>query len=96
MKCPVFLLEIRISLCLPFCHLNIYIYRFLFPDLNKSKMKVPEAPTVKSGYLEGGASGRLPRIMDEDVAAKSNRWWNWQKTGLYEFHYSAVEAVLPD
>lgn len=30
---------------------------------------------MKSGYLEGGASGRLPRIMDEDVAAKSNRWW---------------------
>ncbi|MCI4381611.1 hypothetical protein PGIGA_G00254020 [Pangasianodon gigas] len=43
-------------------------------DLNKSKMKVPEVPAVKSGYLEGGASGRLPRIMDEDVAAKSNRW----------------------
>ncbi|XP_036431329.1 bicaudal C homolog 2 [Colossoma macropomum] len=43
-------------------------------DLNKSKMKPPEAPLVKSGYLEGGASGRLPRIMDEDVAARSNRW----------------------
>ncbi|XP_060759852.1 bicaudal C homolog 2 [Neoarius graeffei] len=43
-------------------------------DLNKSKKKVPEAPAVKSGYLEGGASGRLPRIMDKDVAAKSNRW----------------------
>uniref|UniRef100_A0A3B4C2W5 SAM domain-containing protein n=1 Tax=Pygocentrus nattereri TaxID=42514 RepID=A0A3B4C2W5_PYGNA len=43
-------------------------------DLNKSKMKPPEAPLVKSGYLEGGASGRLPRIMDEDAAAKSNRW----------------------
>ncbi|XP_072529688.1 bicaudal C homolog 2 isoform X2 [Salminus brasiliensis] len=43
-------------------------------DLNKSKIKLPDAPVVKSGYLEGGASGRLPRIMDEDVAAKSNRW----------------------
>ncbi|KAL7858464.1 hypothetical protein AOLI_G00185660 [Acnodon oligacanthus] len=43
-------------------------------DLNKSKLKPPEAPLIKSGYLEGGASGRLPRIMDEDVAAKSNRW----------------------
>ncbi|XP_048058695.1 bicaudal C homolog 2 isoform X4 [Megalobrama amblycephala] len=42
-------------------------------DLSK-KRKFPEPPTVKSGYLEGGASGRLPRIMDEDVAAKSNRW----------------------
>ncbi|XP_053497911.1 bicaudal C homolog 2 isoform X2 [Ictalurus furcatus] len=43
-------------------------------DLTKSKIKLPEAPTVKPGYLEGGASGRLPRIMDEDVAAKSNCW----------------------
>ncbi|XP_053342932.1 bicaudal C homolog 2 [Clarias gariepinus] len=43
-------------------------------ELNKNKMKVLEAPAVKSGYLEGGASGRLPRIMDEDVAAQSNRW----------------------
>ncbi|KAK7140937.1 hypothetical protein R3I93_015169 [Phoxinus phoxinus] len=42
-------------------------------DLSK-KRTFPEAPTVKSGYLEGGASGRLPRIMDEDLAAKSNRW----------------------
>ncbi|XP_073777392.1 bicaudal C homolog 2 isoform X4 [Danio rerio] len=42
-------------------------------DLSK-KRKIPEAFVVKSGYLEGGASGRLPRIMDEDVAAKSNRW----------------------
>ncbi|KAK1789304.1 hypothetical protein P4O66_015247 [Electrophorus voltai] len=43
-------------------------------DLTKNKMKLQEAPAVKPGYLEGGASGRLPRIMDEDVAAKSNRW----------------------
>lgn len=52
----------------------MYIYCFLSPDLNKSKMKVPEVPAVKPGYLEGGASGRLPRIIDEDVASKSNRW----------------------
>lgn len=37
-------------------------------------MNVPEVPGVKSGYLEGGASGRLPRIMDEDVADKSIHW----------------------
>uniref|UniRef100_A0A671L9J5 Bicaudal C homolog 2 n=1 Tax=Sinocyclocheilus anshuiensis TaxID=1608454 RepID=A0A671L9J5_9TELE len=42
-------------------------------DLNK-KRKFPETSSVKSGYLEGGASGRLPWIMNEDVAAKSNRW----------------------
>ncbi|TRY91333.1 hypothetical protein DNTS_030139 [Danionella cerebrum] len=38
------------------------------------KRKLSEGSAVKSGYLEGGASGRLPRIMDDDVAAKSNRW----------------------
>lgn len=54
--------------------LHLCIYCFLSPDLTKSKIKLPEAPTVKPGYLEGGASGRLPRIMDEDVAAKSNCW----------------------
>nr|XP_055033276.1 bicaudal C homolog 2 isoform X1 [Misgurnus anguillicaudatus] len=42
-------------------------------DLSK-KRKFPETVTLKTGYLEGGASGRLPRIVDEDVAAKSNRW----------------------
>ncbi|XP_062857089.1 bicaudal C homolog 2 [Trichomycterus rosablanca] len=43
-------------------------------DLNKIKTNVPETPAVKPGYLEGGASGRLPRIMDEDIAAKSIHW----------------------
>uniref|UniRef100_A0A673KRQ8 Protein bicaudal C homolog 1-B-like n=1 Tax=Sinocyclocheilus rhinocerous TaxID=307959 RepID=A0A673KRQ8_9TELE len=42
-------------------------------DLSK-KRKFPEVSSMKSGYLEGGASGRLPRIMNEDTAAKSNRW----------------------
>ncbi|XP_058504918.1 bicaudal C homolog 2 [Solea solea] len=43
-------------------------------DLNKSKRRLSDTPTVKPGYLEGGASGRLPRIMDLEVAAQSNRW----------------------
>ncbi|KAM4621619.1 LOW QUALITY PROTEIN: bicaudal C homolog 2 [Polymixia lowei] len=43
-------------------------------DLNKSKRRLSDTPTVKPGYLEGGASGRLPRIMDVEVAAQSNRW----------------------
>ncbi|XP_072252532.1 bicaudal C homolog 2 [Leuresthes tenuis] len=43
-------------------------------DLNKSKRRLSDAPAVKSGYLEGGASGRLPRIMDVEVASQSNRW----------------------
>ncbi|XP_061691639.1 bicaudal C homolog 2 [Syngnathoides biaculeatus] len=43
-------------------------------DLNKSKRRPSDAAGVKSGYLEGGASGRLPRIADMEVAALSNRW----------------------
>ncbi|KAM7000169.1 bicaudal C homolog 2 [Tautogolabrus adspersus] len=43
-------------------------------DLNRSKRRLSDTPAVKPGYLEGGASGRLPRIMDLEVAAQSNRW----------------------
>uniref|UniRef100_A0A8C6U4Y9 Bicaudal C homolog 2 n=1 Tax=Neogobius melanostomus TaxID=47308 RepID=A0A8C6U4Y9_9GOBI len=43
-------------------------------DLNRSKRRLSDASSVKSGYLEGGASGRLPRIMDVDAATQSNRW----------------------
>ncbi|XP_062332295.1 bicaudal C homolog 2 [Osmerus eperlanus] len=41
-------------------------------DLIKSKRKLSETP--RPGFLEGGASGRLPRIVDEEAAAQSNRW----------------------
>ncbi|KAG2455755.1 BICC1 protein, partial [Polypterus senegalus] len=46
-------------------------------DLNKTKKKkLLEPPVVRPGYLEGGASGRLPWNvdMDVDIAALSNRW----------------------
>ncbi|XP_034546187.1 bicaudal C homolog 2 [Notolabrus celidotus] len=43
-------------------------------DLTRSKRRLSDTPAVKPGYLEGGASGRLPRIMDLEVAAQSNRW----------------------
>ncbi|XP_061899347.1 bicaudal C homolog 2 isoform X1 [Entelurus aequoreus] len=43
-------------------------------DLNKSKRRPSDTSSVKSGYLEGGASGRLPRIVDMEVATLSNRW----------------------
>uniref|UniRef100_A0A669C1M7 Bicaudal C homolog 2 n=1 Tax=Oreochromis niloticus TaxID=8128 RepID=A0A669C1M7_ORENI len=43
-------------------------------ELNKSKRRLSDTPAVKPGYLEGGASGRLPRIMDVEAAAQSNRW----------------------
>uniref|UniRef100_A0A8C2AA81 Bicaudal C homolog 2 n=1 Tax=Cyprinus carpio TaxID=7962 RepID=A0A8C2AA81_CYPCA len=41
---------------------------------DSEKRKFPEVSSVKSGYLEGGVSGRLPRIMNEDGAVKSSRW----------------------
>lgn len=44
-------------------------------ELNKIKRRLSDTSAVKSGYLEGGASGRLPRIMDVEAAAQSNRWW---------------------
>ncbi|XP_029020484.1 bicaudal C homolog 2 [Betta splendens] len=43
-------------------------------DLNKSKRRLSDTPAVRPAYLEGGASGRLPRIKDLEVAAQSNRW----------------------
>ncbi|XP_051936373.1 bicaudal C homolog 2 isoform X1 [Hippocampus zosterae] len=43
-------------------------------ELNKSKRRPSDTSSVKSGYLEGGASGRLPRIADMEVAALSDRW----------------------
>ncbi|XP_029297544.1 bicaudal C homolog 2 [Cottoperca gobio] len=43
-------------------------------DLTKSKTRLSDTPAVKPGYLEGGASGRLPRIVDLEVAAQSNHW----------------------
>ncbi|XP_047208818.1 bicaudal C homolog 2 [Girardinichthys multiradiatus] len=43
-------------------------------DLNKSKRRLSDAQPVNPGYLEGGASGRLPHILDVDVAAQSNCW----------------------
>nr|XP_020498295.1 protein bicaudal C homolog 1-B-like isoform X2 [Labrus bergylta] len=43
-------------------------------DLTRSKRRLSDTPAVKPGYLEGGASGRLPRIVDLEDAAQSNRW----------------------
>lgn len=43
------------------------------PELNKTKRKLLDPPSVKPAYLEGGASGRLPRIMAVD-GARSGCW----------------------
>ncbi|XP_069055313.1 protein bicaudal C homolog 1-A-like [Pleurodeles waltl] len=43
-------------------------------DMGKNKRKPMEAATIRASYLEGGASGRLPRLCHSDDAAQSNRW----------------------
>ncbi|MBN3321281.1 BICC1 protein, partial [Atractosteus spatula] len=43
-------------------------------EFNKNKKKFLDPPAVKPGYLEGGASGRLPRIVDMDTGSQSNCW----------------------
>uniref|UniRef100_A0A3B4EUX2 Protein bicaudal C homolog 1-B-like n=1 Tax=Pundamilia nyererei TaxID=303518 RepID=A0A3B4EUX2_9CICH len=48
--------------------------KMLLAISGESLKRLSDTPAVKSGYLEGGASGRLPRIMDVEAAAQSNRW----------------------
>ena len=43
-------------------------------ELTRSKRRLSDTSSVKSGYLEGGASGRLPRIVDVEVAGQSKHW----------------------
>uniref|UniRef100_A0A3Q2Q2C8 Bicaudal C homolog 2 n=1 Tax=Fundulus heteroclitus TaxID=8078 RepID=A0A3Q2Q2C8_FUNHE len=42
-------------------------------DLKRSKRRPSDAQPVKPDYLEGGASGRLPRILDVDVVTTGER-----------------------
>ncbi|CAL8264119.1 unnamed protein product [Lota lota] len=43
-------------------------------ELTRSKRRLSDTSSVKSVYLEGGASGRLPPIVDLEVAGKSKHW----------------------
>uniref|UniRef100_A0AAR2KGD6 SAM domain-containing protein n=1 Tax=Pygocentrus nattereri TaxID=42514 RepID=A0AAR2KGD6_PYGNA len=43
-------------------------------DLNKNRRKLFEPPNIRSSFLEGGASGRLPRQFHTDIASVSGRW----------------------
>ncbi|XP_031416641.1 protein bicaudal C homolog 1 isoform X2 [Clupea harengus] len=42
-------------------------------ELNKNRRKLFEPP-IRSSFLEGGASGRLPRQFHSDIASVSGRW----------------------
>ncbi|KAJ8388230.1 hypothetical protein AAFF_G00136010 [Aldrovandia affinis] len=43
-------------------------------ELNKNPRKLFEPPNIRSSYLDGGASGRLPRQFHADIASVSGRW----------------------
>ena len=47
---------------------------FLSPELNKNRRKLFEPPNTRTSFLEGGASGRLPRQYHADIASVSGRW----------------------
>lgn len=47
-----------------------------FPELNKNRRKLFDPPNIRSSFLEGGASGRLPRQFHADMASVSGRWWD--------------------
>nr|KAF6424520.1 BicC family RNA binding protein 1 [Molossus molossus] len=43
-------------------------------ELNKNRRKLFEPPSARTSFLEGGASGRLPRQYHADIASVSGRW----------------------
>ncbi|XP_075469059.1 protein bicaudal C homolog 1 isoform X2 [Ascaphus truei] len=43
-------------------------------ELNKNRRKLFEPTNLRSSFLEGGASGRLPRQYHSDIASVSGRW----------------------
>ncbi|MGH0124097.1 UNVERIFIED_CONTAM: hypothetical protein FKN15_018178, partial [Acipenser sinensis] len=42
-------------------------------ELNKNRIKLFEPPSIRSSFLDGGASGRLPRQFPSDIASVSGR-----------------------
>ncbi|XP_053167832.1 protein bicaudal C homolog 1 [Hemicordylus capensis] len=43
-------------------------------ELNKNRRKLFDPANVRASFLEGGASGRLPRQYHSDIASVSGRW----------------------
>ncbi|XP_033886418.1 protein bicaudal C homolog 1-like isoform X1 [Acipenser ruthenus] len=43
-------------------------------ELNKNRRKLFEPPSIRTSFLDGGASGRLPRQFPSDIASVSGRW----------------------
>ncbi|XP_031435183.1 protein bicaudal C homolog 1-like [Clupea harengus] len=43
-------------------------------ELNKNRRKLFDPPNIRSSFLDGGASGRLPRQFHADMASVSGRW----------------------
>ncbi|KAJ7395581.1 bicaudal C-like protein 1 [Pitangus sulphuratus] len=45
-----------------------------FSELNKNRRKLFDPSNIRASFLEGGASGRLPRQYHSDIASVSGRW----------------------
>ena len=45
-----------------------------FIELNKNRRKLFDPSNIRASFLEGGASGRLPRQYHSDIASVSGRW----------------------
>ncbi|XP_051656171.1 protein bicaudal C homolog 1 isoform X2 [Manacus candei] len=43
-------------------------------ELNKNRRKLFDPSNIRASFLEGGASGRLPRQYHSDIASVSGRW----------------------
>lgn len=74
----------KMSLLLLHRHFNLHVCSvnneylsplFVLTELNKNRRKLFEPPNIRSSFLEGGASGRLPRQFHTDIASVSGRWW---------------------
>uniref|UniRef100_A0A8C9RJC7 BicC family RNA binding protein 1 n=1 Tax=Scleropages formosus TaxID=113540 RepID=A0A8C9RJC7_SCLFO len=51
------------------------VFSFEFAKhLNKNRRKMFEPPSIRSSFLEGGSSGRLPRQFHSDMASVSGQW----------------------
>ncbi|KAF4788699.1 hypothetical protein TURU_158042 [Turdus rufiventris] len=46
----------------------------VYRELNKNRRKLFDPSNIRASFLEGGASGRLPRQYHSDIASVSGRW----------------------
>ncbi len=60
------------------CSCKLWICKALFlfwQSWTRTEGSSLSRPTLRSSFLEGGASGRLPRQFHTDIVSVSGRWW---------------------